>query len=185
MKDDPVLSIRNSAIASCIGGVSVACILGSVKYLPTGLLFLKKTVFSIWLLLQSTYSVPLWLFLILITCTSVLFYSAIIKTRSFAFEPRIKSYISDEIYDVNWRWKWRGNEIVNLWCYCPKCDGTLIYDDNNCDHAFCDRQTKFICENCDRETISTIKGGNKRYTLNMIKREIRRKIRTQIKEHKF
>ena len=89
-------------------------------------------------------------------------------------------YVEDSIYDAKWRWKWRKDEIINIECYCPKCDSLLVYDDSSCHTKYTELvKTDFICENCKSQIVTSIHGGNKKYAMNTIKREIQRRIRTE------
>ena len=86
-------------------------------------------------------------------------------------------YIEDVIYDLKWRWSWVDNQITNLWCFCPKCDAELVYDDSVCFNPALNHFTDFNCENC-RKRVGRVPGGNKDFTLGKISREIDRRIRT-------
>jgi transcription initiation factor IIE alpha subunit len=89
-------------------------------------------------------------------------------------------YVEDSIYDAKWRWKWTKDEIINIECYCPKCDSLLVYDDSSCHTKYTELvKTDFICENCKSQIVTSIHGGNKKYAMNTIKREIQRRIRTE------
>lgn len=89
-------------------------------------------------------------------------------------------YVEDSIYNAKWRWKWTKDEIINIECYCPKCDSLLVYDDSSCHTKYTELvKTDFICENCKSQIVTSIHGGNKKYAMNTIKREIQRRIRTE------
>ena len=89
-------------------------------------------------------------------------------------------YVEDSIYNAKWRWKWTKDEIINIECYCPKCDSLLVYDDSSCHTKYTELvKTDFICENCKSQIVTSIHGGNKKYAINAIKREIQRRIRTE------
>ena len=76
--------------------------------------------------------------------------------------PEHKLYIEDYIYNVKWRWSWAINNIYNLWCFCPNCDATLVYNDSSVRDFYASPKTEFICENCNA-TVATIKGGDKEW----------------------
>ena len=106
-----------------------------------------------------------------------------IVTLYNGFKPEIKEefseYKEDMIKNAKWRWEWQNSKISNLWCFCPQCDATLVYNDNACTNFYSDKNnTLFICENCNNKTVSDIDGGNKSYALRFVKREIERRIRT-------
>jgi hypothetical protein len=88
-------------------------------------------------------------------------------------------YIEDIIYSAKWRWKWSKGKIVDLQCYCPTCDSILVYDDTTHMKPTELLKTEFICENCNSQIVATIRGGNKNYAINAVKREIERRVRTQ------
>lgn len=90
------------------------------------------------------------------------------------------TYKEDFIYKAKWKWNWEKNSITNIQCYCPNCNNLLVYDDRSC-HTKSTELTKtdFICETCNSQIISTIHGGNKNYAINLVKREIERRIRTE------
>ena len=114
---------------------------------------------------------------------SVLAFITIIKilllfTKSTKAE--YTKYVEDSIYNAKWRWKWTKDEIINIECYCPKCDSLLVYDDSSCHTKYTELvKTDFICENCKSQIVTSIHGGNKKYAMNTIKREIQRRIRTE------
>ena len=89
---------------------------------------------------------------------------------------------NDRMYGAVWRWRWVGNSISNLWCYCPNCDATLVYVNQSILDYRVDPKTDFVCENCNT-IIATIKGGNKEYALGAIEREIDRRVRTGEYKH--
>ena len=105
--------------------------------------------------------------------------------RGESEEPEYKSYIEDFMHGAKWRWSWIGNQISNVWCFCPRCDATLVYDDGSCHSFYSDvNKTNFICENCSRTVVASISGGDKDYAIGAVKREISRRIRTgEYKKH--
>jgi len=100
-------------------------------------------------------------------------------------EPEFKSYVEDFMHGAKWRWSWIGNQISDVWCFCPSCDATLVYDDSSCRNLYSDvNKTDFICENCSRSVVASISGGNKDYATGAVEREISRRIRTdEYKKH--
>ncbi len=128
---------------------------------------------------MTPYPLPIWLLLII----CILAFIGVIKFLLLFTNNKKEEYtkyVKDSIYDATWRWKWRKDDIVDLQCYCPKCDSILIYDDSSCNITYTDlAKTDFICEKCDSQIITSIHGGNKKYAANTIKREIQRRIRTQ------
>lgn len=93
--------------------------------------------------------------------------------------PEFKAYTEDLLFGAKWRWHWAGNTITKLWCYCPSCDATLVYDDSSCRSIYANvKKTDFICENCNSQVVSSVTGGNKSYAISAAEREIDRRIRT-------
>ncbi len=129
--------------------------------------------------LLTSYTVPLWVLIIISVLALTTIIRFLINLQSNT-KPEHLSYKEDFIYGANWRWKWTKNEIVNVECYCPKCDSVLVYDESSCHTRYTDvAKTDFICENCNSQLVTTIHGGNKKYAINAIKREIERRIRTE------
>ena len=149
------------------------------KYVLDLLTLLSAKTILIYNILLSSYTLPLWMLLIisLFALISIIkfFFSFINNTKA-----EYASYIEDSIYDAKWRWKWAKDEIVNIECYCPKCDSLLVYDDSSCHTKYTEVvKTDFICENCKSQIVTSIHGGNKKYAINAVKREIQRRIRTE------
>jgi len=94
-------------------------------------------------------------------------------------EPKHKQYKRDIFEGMIWKWKYKGDEIVTLWCYCPTCQNMLSVDDENCNATrnLGDMTTFFICHECGGDEKGRIKGGDRRYSLSVIKRAILAKIR--------
>ncbi len=78
------------------------------------------------------------------------------------------SYTSDNFKDIPWKWSWDGKEVVDLWCYCPKCDTELIHEND-----YLLYKTSFSCVQCEKELLS-LKSDNINYILAGIKKEIKR-----------
>ncbi len=95
------------------------------------------------------------------------------------FEPNFKSYRADMFYDMLWRWRYEGDEIIDLWCYCPKCGTMLHVDDENCKATanLGEKITFFICDTCNEQEMGRFRGGDRQYVLKVITREILAKIR--------
>ncbi|NQY52438.1 MAG: hypothetical protein HRT42_02590 [Campylobacteraceae bacterium] len=101
--------------------------------------------------------------------------------RIFFTKPKHYSYIEDDLYNVIWKWTWKKEKIRNLYCFCPKCEESLVYDDTSCKERFAlHKETKFICEKCHYS--SSLGGGDISHSLKIIEREINRKVRLNIYE---
>lgn len=95
-------------------------------------------------------------------------------------EPKYRKFKQMSMYNVLWRWKYKKDEIVGLWCYCPKCLSMLSCDDENC-RATEDLQEKitfFVCHECGGHEQGRVVGGDRRYAISLVKREVLREIRT-------
>lgn len=91
----------------------------------------------------------------------------------FSQKDDFHNYTEDFLYEVPWRWQWKKDEIINLTCHCPKCDETLVYEND-----FILHKTYFLCQQCNIQR-AVIGGGESKYAFGIIKREILRKIRTK------
>lgn len=94
-------------------------------------------------------------------------------------EPKYKMYKQDKFYNMFWKWKYKGDKIVDLWCYCPNCNSMLHVDDENCRTTsnLGEKITFFVCNECGEREVGRIVGGDRNYALKMVKREILAKIR--------
>jgi len=94
-------------------------------------------------------------------------------------EPKHKMYRQDKFHGMMWKWKYKNDRIVDLWCYCPTCNSMLHVDDENCKatSTLGDKTTFFICDTCNEREIGRIKGGDRRYALKVVIRAILAKIR--------
>ena len=170
-------SIRNGVIASTIAGIIVLLIPKLREYVISFFLWLWYGIVWCWKALFVSYNLPGWVLLIisLLALFAIAVIFLIVKENR---SPEFKAYTEDFLFDTKWRWYWSGNNIANLWCYCPSCDATLVYDDSSCHNRYIDSKTDFICENCGSKVVASITGGNKDYSIGAVKREIDRRIRT-------
>ncbi len=112
----------------------------------------------------------------LITAFVMIIVAVILYIVFFGSEEDFHNYVEDKLYEVPWRWEWKKELIVNLKCHCPKCDETLVYEND-----FILHKTYFLCTSCDTQR-AVIGGGDSKYAFGIVKREIQRKVRT--KEYK-
>lgn len=172
-------AVRNGVIATVVGGIILA-FLGEV-WPPVksafGWIWGQVLVFAS--LFGGTYSVPGWALAILIFLALVTVVRAVIGLRSSTASTTYQNYVEDILFGAKWRWSWLGGDVANLWCFCPVCDGELVYDDSSAHiFGFNDKpQTVFVCEHCNRKTIGLVEGGDKNYALGAVRREIRRRLR--------
>lgn len=114
---------------------------------------------------------PNWAFItLIILITIVLLYLFVMY---FVKKPQYVYYIEDTLYDMKWKWSWKNDKVNKLYCFCPKCDKSLVYDDSS--SSTNNKTTKFICEECT--FAGSIPGGDISHSLNMVEREINRKVR--------
>lgn len=97
----------------------------------------------------------------------------------FLMRPKYHKFREMILFKVLWRWKYKKGDIVGLWCYCPKCQVMLMCDDENCRsaEALQDKITYFICHECGGNELGRVVGGDRRYVLSLVRREIWRHIR--------
>ena len=184
MSENSFKSIRNGAIASVVAGVILLSVPALRGYLASFSSWAWSVVIWCWEALVTLYSLPGWAWLIILFFAIVGLVNIYLALKGEASEPEFKSYTEDYIHGAKWRWAWAGNQISNVWCFCPSCDATLVYDDSSCRNIMADiNKTDFICENCNRK-IASINGGNKSYATGAIEREIDRRIRiNEYKKH--
>lgn len=179
MSENSYISIRNGVIASVVAGVILLAVPTLRGYASRFLSWLWSGVVWLWEALIASYSLPGWVWLVIIILALIGLINVYLAVKGEAEEPEFKSYVEDFIHGAKWRWSWVGNAISNVWCYCSRCEATLVYDDSSCRSLYSDvKKTDFICENCGHSVVATITGGNKDYAISAIKREVDRRIRT-------
>lgn len=128
--------------------------------------------------LAQEYNYPEW---VIITTPIVIFIMVVFIIVLFVkiLEPKYKMYRQDMFHNMLWKWKYKGDTIIDLWCYCPECKGMLRVDDENCRTTtnLGEKVTFFVCDKCNEKEVGRIKGGNRQYALSVIKRAILAKIR--------
>ena len=94
-------------------------------------------------------------------------------------QPKYYRFRELILFKVLWRWKYKKGEVVGLWCYCPKCHTTLMVDDENCrsNESLQNKITYFICNQCGGNELGRVVGGDRRYALSLVKRDIWRHIK--------
>ncbi|WP_024955357.1 hypothetical protein [Sulfurospirillum arcachonense] len=128
--------------------------------------------------LAQKYNFPEWV--IIVTPISLFFMIIfIIVLVVKILEPKYKLYKKDIFHNMVWQWKYKGENIVELWCYCPVCKSMLHVDDENCrtTQNLGDKITFFVCDKCDEREVGRIVGGDRKYALSVIRRAILANIR--------
>lgn len=184
MSDNSIKSIRNGTIASVIAGVILLSVPALREYTVSFLSWVWSGLVWCWGFLITSYALPGWGWLIISMFAIVGVVNIYLALKGEPEEPEFKSYTEDFFYGAKWRWNWTGTQVSNVWCFCPSCDATLIYDDSSCRSFYSDtNETDFICENCNRK-VTSINGGNKGFAIGAVKREIDRRVRTdEYKNH--
>ena len=183
MSENSYVSIRNGTIASVLAGVILYFVPNARTYASSFFSWVWSGVMWVWEALIASYplSLPGWawmVFCIFLLANLAIIYFAV-KGMFEASEPEFEVYIEDTIHGAVWRWDWVKNRISNIWCFCPRCDATLVYSDNSPRWGYMEVQTtSFICENCNNSVIASIDGGKKSYAIGAVEREIGRRIRT-------
>ena len=115
----------------------------------------------------------LWLlvFIVILLIMAVIF---IVNRRE-----EYKKFNSISLYNVIWKWKYKKDNIVSLWFYCPECGSELM-----CDYEYCrstimltNKTTFLICQKCGEAEKSRIVGGDRNYLLKMVRFEIQKRIK--------
>ena len=173
-------SVRNGVIATVVGGIALA---GLAELWPP----FKSAVVSTWdylvafmKLAGQSYQIPGWLIGMtsLLALITIVRFVVEIKKGQSTVQPHA-SYVKDSLFGATWRWSWVAGEISSLWCFCPRCDMELVYDDSAARDILrlLEPKTDFICERCNHQVVASISGGTKSYALSAVRREITRKIR--------
>jgi hypothetical protein len=172
-------TVRNGVIATVLGGIALA---GIGELWPPAkhvLVWLWDMLVSFVGLFGSAYAVPGWALAGLGLLALVTVVRFLVGLRSDE-APSHNKYVEDILFGAKWRWSWSNGDIVSLWCFCTSCDSELVYDDQSVHSIYSHEEPKtlFICEHCGQRTIGRIVGGGKEYALGVVRREIRRRVRT-------
>lgn len=180
MSENSAKSIRIGVIATVIGGVILMLIPSVRGYVGSFLSWLWSGITSLWSALWVEHLVFGWIIVLITGMALIGLVTVVLFLREIWGKKDFHSYTEDVIHGAVWRWRWTSNNISGLWCFCPRCEATLVYDDSTCRNYLANTsRTDFICENCNNSVIASISGGNKSYALGAIEREIDRKIRTK------
>lgn len=184
MSEHSVKSIRNGAIASVIAGIILLAVPALRDFVVSFLSWLWSVINWCWEALVALYSLPGWVCLLAFVLALIGLINIFLVINGKSEEPEFKTYIQDFFHGAKWRWSWIGFQISDVWCFCPRCDATLVYDDSSCRSFSNVKKTDFVCENCGHSVVASITGGNIDYAVGAIRREIDRRIRTgEYKKH--
>jgi hypothetical protein len=176
-------AMRNSIIATVVGGLILAAVPTVRGWVAAGWNVLAGWAQQLWLWLGSTYETPVWLLAVLTLFSAAFIIPLLIRVLRPSREPTFsESYTSDSFFGAVWRWRYLGSGIDNLWCFCPGCDGQLVYEEARNDGmrpgsiGIPPHFTSFSCERCRTERCRI--EGDREHALHRVQREIDRKIRT-------
>ncbi|WP_263833025.1 hypothetical protein [Sulfurospirillum oryzae] len=137
-----------------------------------------EKIFSLLTRISELYAIPQWavnsgaiaICIILIAFPFVARY--LMRPKYYKFRELI-------LFKVLWRWKYKKGDVIGLWCYCPKCQSMLMVDDENCrsEETLQHKITYFVCPACGGNELGRVVGGDRRYVLSLVRREIWRHIR--------
>lgn len=141
-------------------------------YIPGVLPWLDESYHMIHDHLIDTYTMPNWIFYLLLLCV---FYVIVSLCVVFVKpgEAKVTSYRQDTFLDIIWRWSYQKQLPVDPWCYCPDCKTELIY---NYTGSRDNQETELFCEACNVTKLRH--DGDTTYLVNRVLRLIERKIRT-------
>jgi hypothetical protein len=131
--------------------------------------------------LLADFAGPFWLLYLLLFLSSPAIYRALkfvfvvfmrhVLRKDPARGPYAR-YRRDTFHDIPWTWDYSlQREPVNIWCECPECRTTLVYEYSS--HR---GEATLHCETCDRD-LQTLE-GNIDYLKAKTRRLIEKKIKT-------
>lgn len=132
------------------------------------LLLLKDQILNLYVKHISHY--PIWLQIIPFVLPII-----IIIAIKFISINRSK-YTEDNFYNIDWKWNWNKNDIVNLQCFCPTCGESLYYDDTTSNFTLEVSKVDFICDKCEKVVGSIANENKKLKSSQIIHKEIQRQI---------
>ena len=185
MRNGIVVAAVGGLIATVVGGLIVSGVLNVTDLFWKVGSWLWDGVSWIFGLLGSSHSIPFWAILVvgsLALFGFIIIGRLLLRSLPSNSEQSHRDYTEDMLDGATWRWRWIGNRIDNLWCYCPNCDAQLVYNEGV-------SATRFICERCPADgslnrtggrgrVVATIEGGDRHYAVDATEREILRRIRT-------
>jgi hypothetical protein len=130
-----------------------------------------------WNVITQNSEVPNWLigcFTVLSTYTVAKIIGAIRKEDG----PSKDEYTEDLFDGLVWKWRYGfDGSIQDPWCFCPECDGILVYSDDYSGDWGREQIMNLRCEHCGcrKGTLS----GHRAYNVDRIRRLIDRKIRVE------
>jgi hypothetical protein len=180
MAENATHPIRDSVIAGLILALILAIASRFFPSVDAFFTWIWGGITEVWRLLTAHYAVPGWLLLLLALVTAITAIRLVFYVRANLKEeeePGFRKYTTEKLYGAVWRWRWSGNQIANLWCFCPRCDCELVYENPS---IYEERpRTKFYCERCNHTEVASITADDVDYAKGVVEREIRRRLRTK------
>lgn len=129
-----------------------------------------------WLVVTQKTQIPNWLLGILILLsvyTAAKILSAIFRKDT---GPSRDTYTEDIFDGLVWKWRYGfDGSIHDPWCFCPECDGILVYSEDYKSDWSHEQIMNLTCEHCRTRKGSL--SGHRAYNVDRIRRLIDRKIR--------
>ena len=157
--------------------IALADYFTDIKLIPLVLSGIWHGLSWCWNALVSSYALPGWVLLIIVTIGLLVLIYAFLFTQNAPRkptsvpEPAYKSYVQDTMFGAKWRWQWLDDEIWRLWGACPVCEGVLVFSIS----AYSE-EVHFICEHCNNSVKAKLPGWDRDDALDFVKREIVRRI---------
>ncbi len=128
--------------------------------------------------ISTLYAIPQWIVNSGAIAICIILVASPFAAR-FLMRPKYYKFREMLLFKVLWRWKYKKGDIIALWCYCPKCRAMLYCDDENCrtTDVLQDKITFFVCNECGGNELGRVVGGDRRYALSLVRRDIWRHIK--------
>jgi hypothetical protein len=163
-----------SVLANVIAGIILFYITAN---LPSVWLLTQNVAKSLYKIITTAYSVPLWILVPLIFCTGfvVVTVFAVLIPNSNRNKFDYHSFTEASYDGIKWKWQYGEAGIHSPRPYCPKCDCVLVYTHYQPSNAF-----GFSCDRCRKE-VARSEGGYDDYNkyerriIRLIDQELRHK----------
>ncbi len=175
MSESPVSRIFISVVTTLV----TAFVLWLSGYLPSLLNWIYLILSATWSWCWNKQILELpgcaYIFIVLMIIFGVTSLAKIIWEQTPFYHESYLRYTSDHFWGAKWIWKYSLGQPVNIWCECPKCSTTLVY--NISLNSFNHEQINLFCETCGYSPESH--EGSKSCLIGKITRQIDRKIKTK------
>ena len=128
-----------------VGGLVVLILGGIAKIFSSYLLWAWELILWIIAALAAKHPTPGWVLLVMGLLVLVGLLACLRLILKKCRQPSFKKYTEDTIEGIVWRWQWNIDKqaktarMVNLDCFCSKCDTKLVWDEDG---------NRFLCEQC-------------------------------------